>query len=274
MKSAVFQILLLFQLFIVTPLSGQTLGEVFTKDERLLYMGYEVKKCYDPEGDSWFAVLKKGDQVLATFDRGYTKEWTSFGLFPFLGKNTKQLVVEQFSGGAHCCWSYWIFDLFPDFEAVYDSQEYPVGYTLDTLDLDKDGVLEFTQGLLTFDYFDRLCHALSPIPIVVFGYDEEKRKYLPVSHIFPEYLLEGIEKDIERVEQFQEKTGSATYDDSLGDYLSLVLQVVLRYIYAGQEEEAWLFYNREYDLPDKQEMKSKIEKQLENCLMYKDIYNP
>lgn len=260
-------------MLILTPLFAQTPIGVLTQDDRLLYMGYEVEKRYDPEGDFWFAVLKKGDEVLATFDRGYTKEWTSFGLFPFLGKDTKQVIVEQFSGGAHCCWSYWIVDLSPDLGVVYDSQEYPVGYTLDALDLDKDGVFEFTQGLRTFEYFNRLCYAISPIPTVVFGYDLERNRYLPISHMFPECLLKGIENDIERVKQFQEKTDFVAYDDSSGDYLSLVLQVVLCYVYAGQEEKAWLFYDREYNLPDKEEMKSKIEKQLEHCLVYQEIYD-
>lgn len=273
MKSSIFLAFFLSELFVITPLCAQTLDQIFTKEEKLLYVGYEVTKCYDSQDDVWFATLKKEGEVLATFKRGYNKkEWTNFGLFPLLGGKVKQLVIEQFSGGAHCCWSYWILNLLPHHEVVYDSQEYPVGYELHPVDLDKDGVFEFTQGILTFDYFDRLSHAVSPIPTVVFKYEEKKNKYVPASHIFPEYLLHGIEEDIQKVKELNEKTDFATYDDSSGDYLSILLQVVLRYIYAGKEKEAWLFYDKEYHLFDKEEMKSKIRRKLKHCLVYQQIY--
>lgn len=273
MKSGIFLAFFLSELFLATPLCAQILDKVFTKEDRLFYLGYEVMKCYDPQDDVWFATLKKEEKVLATFKRGYNKkEWTNFGLFSFLGEDTKQLIVEQFSGGAHCCWSYWILNLLPDPEVIYESQQYPVGYSLVPVDLDEDGVFEFTQGILTFDYFDRLCHALSPIPTVVFQYEENKNKYIPVSRSFSEHLLKGIEKDMLRVNELNERIDSATYDDSGGEYLSAVLQVVLCYIYAGKENEAWSFYDSEYHLPDKKEMKSKIKKKLKNCLVYKQIY--
>jgi hypothetical protein len=261
-------------LFLASPFYAQTLEEVFTEEDRLLYMGYEVMKCYDSQGDFWFATLKKKEKVLATFKRGYNKkEWTNFGLFSFLEGDTKQLIVEQFSGGAHCCWSYWILNLLPDIEVIYESQQYPVGYDLVPLDLDEDGVFEFTQGILTFDYFDRLCHALSPIPTAVFKYEENRIKYLPASHLFPEYLLNGIEKNIRAVKKLNKRTDFTTYDDSGGEYLSAVLKVVLRYIYAGKENEAWSFYDHEYHLPDKEEMKSKIRKRLGSCLVYQHIHD-
>jgi len=147
-----------------------------------------------------------------------------------------------------------------------------VGYDLVPMDLDEDGVFEFTQGILTFDYFDRLCHALSPIPTVVFKFEENTIEYLPASHLFPEYLLNGIEKDIRTVKELNERTDFTIYDDSGGEYLSAVLQVVLRYIYAGKENEAWSFYDKEYHLSDKEEIQSKIKKRLKSCLVYKQIY--
>ena len=97
-------------------------------------------------------------------------------------------------------------------------------------------------------------------------------RYFPASQIFPPYLLNGIEKDIQTVKELNERTDFTTYDDSGGKYLSAVLEVVLRYIYAGKENKAWLFYDKEYHLPDKEEMQSKIKKKLKNCLVYKQIY--
>jgi len=77
-KSTIILVFLLGGLFIASPLYAETLGEVFTEEDQLLYMGYEVMKCYDSQGDFWFATLKKEGKVLATFKRGYNKkEWTN-----------------------------------------------------------------------------------------------------------------------------------------------------------------------------------------------------
>ena len=275
MKYGILVPFVLWGLFITTPLHAKSLDGVFTHEDTLSYVGYEVRRCYDSQKGMWFATLEKEGKVLATFKNdGYRKEMNNFGLFPFLGTKVKQLVIEQYSGGAHCCWSYWILKLGPDLDVIYESQEYPVGYGLTPLDLDQDGVFEFTQALLTFDYFDRLPHALSPLPAVVFKYEEKNSRYLPANQIFANYLLNGIEEDTERVREFQKKTDLTTCDDARGEYLSLVFEVVLRYIYAGKEKEGWLFYEKEYHLPDREEMRSKIKKKLESCPVYREIYAP
>jgi len=263
--------ILLVSLLFISP---KILDSVFTKGDTLLYKGYEVTRSYDSQTGAWFATLKKGGKVLALFKKGgYLKRMTSFGLFPFLGRETRELIIEQYSGGAHCCWTYWIFNLLPEYEIIYDSEEYPVGYGLTPIDLDKDGVFEFTQTILTFDYFDRLCHALSPLPAVVFKYDRRLNKYLPANHLFSDYLLKGIGEDIERVNKLNEKIDFKSYSDERGEYLSAILEVVLRYIYAGKEREAWSFYETEYKLPDKEEVKTKIKEKLESCSIYKYTYS-
>jgi hypothetical protein len=266
------RILVIPFLLAAAPLYTQSLESVFTDEDTLLYKGYEVTRLYDSQNEVWFAILKKADEVITTFTSGgQLKEWTNFGLFPFLGPETSQLIVEQFSGGAHCCWSYWIFNATGDLELLYTSEEYPVGYGLTPMDLDADGVFEFTQTILSFDYFDRLPHALSPLPAAVFKYEKSDR-YLPANQLFPDYLLKGIDDDIKRVKGFNDTLDFKTYDDPHGEYLSAVLEVVLRYIYAGKEDEAWAFYEKAYRLPDKEEMESKIREKLKDCPIYKHIY--
>jgi len=272
-KLGIFPVFLSLVLLMVTALNAQNLGDFFTTEDTLRYKNYEITKYYNLEGDFWSATLKKEGKAIATFNKGFKKEWTKFGLFPFLGGNTRQLIIEQYSGGAHCCWSYWIFNLATHFELIYDTQVYPVGYSLIPVYLNSDKVFEFTQGILTFDYFDRLCHALSPIPTVVFKYNKGKNAYVPASQLFATYLLEGIEEDIKVMEEFNETTDFITFDDTGGEYLSAVLQVVLRYVYAGWEKEGWYFYDEKYQLTDKDNMRSKIKKELEKCAIYQYIYD-
>jgi len=67
------------------------------------------------------------------------------------------------------------------------------------------------------------------------------------------------------------KANPDSYDDSTGEYLSSVLQVVIQYIYVNQEENAWSFFDQNYLLKDKEEIRKKVEEQLNNCAVYQYI---
>lgn len=273
MKTRLLLVFVSIYFVLTTPLNAQSINTIFTKEDKLLYKGYLIEKLHDPESDTWFALLKKDGKVLSKFDKGWSEWQTNFGLSSLFASPEKQLIIEQYTGGAHCCWLYWIYNLVPNFELIYQSTDYNVGYDMHLVDLDKDGVFEFTQRILTFDYFDRLCHAVSPLPHIVFKYDKQKKRYLPANHLFTSYALEGIEKAIEEVKKFNEKTDFRNYDDRYGDHLSGVLRVVLAYVYAGKAQDAWLFYDQQYQMQDKIEMKSKILDKLKADKIYQFIYS-
>jgi len=48
-----------------------------------------------------------------------------------------------------------------------------------------------------------------------------------------------------------------------------VLKVVLSYLYAGKEQEAWSFYESEYNLPDKEEIKGTVKEAVSKDNVYK-----
>jgi hypothetical protein len=47
---------------------------------------------------------------------------------------------------------------------------------------------------------------------------------------------------------------------------------MLKYIYAGREADGWQFYDREYKLSSRDEIKSDIKKELEADPIYQSIY--
>lgn len=65
-----------------------------------------------------------------------------------------------------------------------------------------------------------------------------------------------------------EKSNTAQND---GDILGAILEVLLEYVYVGKEKEAWEFYEAEYNLPDKAEMKPKIKNRLKEDSVYQTI---
>jgi hypothetical protein len=59
------------------------------------------------------------------------------------------------------------------------------------------------------------------------------------------------------------------------EYLSAVLKVMLKRIYAGDEGEAWRFFDAEYQLNDKVEIKTDIKQALRHDPIYRSmIFSP
>lgn len=253
----------------------QPIDNIFVDGDSLSYNGFEVVKLekkvkyyYPPEMkpppdllDASYAVLKKKGRAVAKFDGAYhgAGNATDFGLFSFLGGSKKQLAVSLTvpRGGRH-----WVVDLSTTARVVFDSGDYGVGREeLSVIDIDKDGVYEISLPLTEFYMFENMHTAETPLPEIIFKYDVRARKYVPANPSFPTYALRGIENEVSRLNPGEEN-----------GYLSKRLGILLRYIYAGKEKEAWDFFDREYRLPDREQMKSKIKTMLRNEGAYKYIY--
>ena len=256
----------------------ESVAIAYTEKDSLSYKGFEVNKRYkmvefegvpNPERNS-YAILMKNGKVLKRFEGlDYPLgNLTDFGLFSFLGGDDKQLVVEQ---SIHKGWRHWIVDLSSEARIIFDSSDYGVSYELNPIDIDGDGTYEFLKTIATFDYFDGLCHACSPLIPIVFKYDAKEKKYLPANQIFQEYALDGIDEYKAKVELVNKALKPADLGDRM-KALEAVLEVSLRYIYAGKESDGWAFYDREYKLPDREETKLKIRKELEDDPVYKFLY--
>lgn len=240
----------------------------FVKGETLSYMGYDIAKLNKKvklkytsgETEVSYAVLKKGNKVLAKFDGTYSGvgNATDFGLFSFFGREAKQLVVSQSvpRGGR-----YWVVNLSPEFRVVYDSRAYRVGREdLGVLDIDKDGRYEILQEVTAFYGFDNFNSAETPLPLVIFKYDDKAGQYLPANDQFQAYSLHDTERAISRL----------TSDEN--GYLSSRLDIVLEYIYAGKEKEGLDLFERIYEHPDKDKTRARVMAVLRNDPVYRFIY--
>jgi hypothetical protein len=249
--------------------SAEMLDHILIKDNRLSYKGYVVTKTYDPDRRVSEAVIRKGQRVLARLKQGNNlADLTSFALFPFLGGKEKQLIIQQHHGGAHCCYSWRIYDLYPAFRLIFKSERYPIGDGVDDAlieDLDKDGTFEFIQNSNKFAYFNHRCFVCLPRPVVVFRYDKTAMQYLPANHIFPSFALRDVKASIDKVK--------ALNSDRYGDSFPYVLDVALSYIYAGMERRAWAFYDRHYESSEKKTVKRLIKRELRNDGIYRFLYS-
>ena len=239
----------------------QELIDIFTGEDRLRYHGYEMRRLTERLNDGReaevvvsYAALVKGDHRFFKFDGVYFLEGnsTEFGLFNLLGKGSKQFIVSQTVPryGRH-----WVVSVSPEFRVLFDSADYGAGREeFYVIDIDKDGVYEISLPLTAFYALqDKMYIGEIPLPEMIFKYDAAAHRYLRANHLFPEYTLHGIEHDMEQLRT-----------DDGSNYLSKRLDILLRYVLAHKSREGWAFFDREYQRPDKVEIKNRIVEILKN----------
>jgi hypothetical protein len=257
---------------------GEPIGDfikTYTKDEKLSYMGYDVvkskreSKIRPPKGvtEIEYAVLRHNGRLVAKFDSPIDQLGeVRFGLFSFLGNDAKQLVIEQTSNKF---WRYWIVSLQPEFRIIYDSSKYDIVYELRASDIDNDGKLEIIQNLGSFWYFNS-DNLFSPRPQIIFKYNSSTGSYIPANPEFKEILLKDIEQRIAKMREVIERKDDRAYDLHVR---SAVLDVVLRYLYAGRKDEAWAFYDQNYNIEDKESLRAQLKDKLKQDVLYREVSN-
>jgi len=246
--------------------------ELYTDEDNLADGAYQVEKRQktlwlkdaETDADVTYVVLKRHGKIINTFEGVHYPLGNDarFALFPLLGQNTKQLIVEE----AHREWQSWVVDLSAAAKIIFDSGDYPVGHSLRRNDIDGDGKYELIQSSLSFWFFGRLNNVDSPFIDIVFVYNPTLQKYVPANPQFQDFALRNIEDDIQKAQEIKAESSAPGQD---GGKLGAVLKVVLSYLYAGKEQEAWSFYESEYNLPDKEEIKGTVKEAVSKDNVYK-----
>lgn len=158
------------------------------------------------------------------------------------GEGHPDVVIQVFTGGAHCCFSTIVYDLGPQLTKVLESPLSNCGGSF--TDLDGDGVAEFVtcDDLFAYAYCP---YAGSPAAQVVLQY-EPGQGYVPASPRFAQSYDAGIAAHTAAAEEAQPgELGEWDGTNKCG-----VLPLVLDYLYSGQDGKAWSEFSRLYDHPD------------------------
>ena len=153
------------------------------------------------------------------------------------GDGKPELIVQGYSGGAHCCYTYRIISLssgLPLIREIHDQA--PVLFVKR-----DDGSTEIHAGDGVFDYF-LLPHADSVIPQIFLRLNGDK---------FVDTSGEHVAEYDKQIEKARSELGAADLDklrkstynqNMLIDQLPTVkkvLTIVLNYLYSGRDEQAW-----------------------------------
>src|SRR5260370_657337 len=153
------------------------------------------------------------------------------------GDGKPELIVQGYSGGAHCCYTYRIISLSSGLRLVREiHDQVPVLFVRR-----DDGSTEIHAGDGVFDYF-LLPHSDSVIPQIFLRLDGGKLVDVSREHVA------DYDKEIEKAHSEigaadLDKLRKSTYNQNmLIDQLPTVkkeLMIVLNYLYSGREEQAW-----------------------------------
>jgi hypothetical protein len=153
------------------------------------------------------------------------------------------LVVETYTGGAHCCFGTQVFSLRPTGAAlILQKPESNAGGYFENLGGDQ--VSEF----ITYD--DSLVYQYCPYAAgvtvkVIMAYDAGQDRYLPASPRFPEQYVEEISTHEGRAQY-----GPGELGEWDGSNICAVLPLALDYLYMGQPERAHTEFRSRYSGPD------------------------
>jgi hypothetical protein len=242
--------------------------------DSISYSDYEIERRHKIVHDKAtgadipvsYAVLKSKGKIVTTFDGVYfgAGNATDFGFASLLGGETKQLVVSQTipRNGRH-----WVVDLSSNAATVFDSQEWDLGQEdICVQNSGGDGASELSLFIRRFCGIGAMSMAECPMIGVVFKYDPQARKYLPDRGGFA-HELDGIDEDVKKL-----NPNEHLQDGLAGPYLAPRLDIFLRYVYGGRENDGWVFFDRSYNLPDKKEIEQKIRAALQQEPVYTFVY--
>lgn len=247
---------------------------IVSEKDFLDYKSYRIKKIVvkksddsndgGPPTDIADAVLQKNGKTVLRFECNYNPAYNliEFGLFSLLNKQEKQLIVFD---SANRYGRIRVVDFSPQPKIVFDSEDWE-GFRefIYFSDFDNDGIYEISLQREETASFE-MVHLYIPQIGFHFKYDPKTQKYLPANHKF--FEAGDLDKRILKMQSFGCVKG---YD--CGDF-SDFLGIFLDYIYAGREEEAWAFYDKEYNLEDKAERKEKIKQSLRGEKIYNFVKN-
>jgi hypothetical protein len=177
------------------------------------------------------------------------------------GDGFPEVIVNTFSGGAHCCSSVYAF-------SMTGNAAKPILKTVESncggrfIDYNGDGILEFESCDDTFAYV-YCSYAASPLVRIIYEFDPAQG-YVLASPRFANLYAESIAQNL----QFAEQGLPGERGEWDNTNKCSVLPLILDYLYSGQTEAAWSEFNRLYTQPDAAQFRSEIETTVFNSVRY------
>lgn len=166
------------------------------------------------------------------------------------GDGNSALVLEGFSGGAHCCYTYQLVDV-AEKPVVLSPIENASPFFVFKDAASKQFRILTSDG--AFSYFDGMCFACGPFPRIVLRADDSGLH--DVSADFVEQYDSEIALARAKIENG--KIGKFEVAD-FNDAKAVVLEIIYSYLYSGREQQAWQTLDEMWPKADQERIKKLI----------------
>jgi hypothetical protein len=183
---------------------------------------------------------------------GWRLAFYSQGRQPLRAGPGRHVIVQDWSGGAHCCFDYHVLHV----QGVQVRRHGTIrggDCSLGVADLDQDGELELIACDARFAYAFDLPFADSPLVPVVYVVHE--RGLLAENRRFPQVFLFRVAQERRRLAE-AERAG-----DTRGARRALI-SILLHTLYAGRVTEAWCAFDRAYRWSDRARVRQEVQHRL------------
>ena len=175
--------------------------------------------------------------------------------------DSPSLVLEGYSGGAHCCYTYAIVSLGETPVILRPIRnETPFFFFKDAAS--RQFRIFTSDG--AFDYFDGMCHACAPFPRLVLQVDESGLHDVSANFV-EQYDSEIALARAKIAEGDIQKFVASDFKDAK----AVVLEIVFSYLYSGREAEAWQTLAEMWPAADRERIKALIVKTRAHGLLSK-----
>lgn len=174
--------------------------------------------------------------------------------YDFTGDGSKEIVIEYYSGGAHCCFSLNIFSIYNDKFTVLDTLFLGnAGYKVE--DLDNNGEFELITSNDMFAY-EFTNYAQSRFSILIYQFKNNKLEL--VNNEFENEVLAHINELKDELKEYT-KNGfecpksaeEETFNTDAGAVQAILAPIVADYKSIGMTEKGYELINKVYTCPDK-----------------------
>lgn len=166
------------------------------------------------------------------------------------GDGNGSLILEGFSGGSHCCYTYRIVSLTePAVILPAIENEAPFFFFKDP----ASGQFRIMTSDGAFDSFEGLCHECTPYPRVVLQVSEEGLR--DVSSQF----VEQYDSEIAFAQaKFAPGEISKFQISDFKDAKAVLLEIMFSYLYSGRDAQAWQTLDQTWPAADRERIKNLI----------------
>lgn len=155
------------------------------------------------------------------------------------GDGVQDLVLESFSGGAHCCWTYYIISLGEKPRLIKQFQNDRGAAFIRN---EQNGCVDIVTQDAAFDSFDDQCHACAALPVVYLRLDGEQFVDVGAEHIADyDEIIAKNQQALSAVRRRNFRSAQADPyqgDDGTDTTAQKILSIIFAYLYSGREAQS------------------------------------